>query len=283
MKKSCLSNNSGSHTGLSENFDLEITDVTKKGLGLGRFNNRVVFCNNALPGDLVNVKVTGSKGSVITAEPIKFIKKSGQRADNVCLNKLACQACTLINLKYENQLFYKKKHFTDSLKRIGKIDSPENIPITLVPADQAHFNRNKAVFHFQKSDKIFQAGYYVPDSKKLVPIDNCILLTPSVNSALTSFINKLNDCTNNSLSDSGLDIIHKILVKYSNFTNQILFCLILKKNQACPKILKNILIDLVDNKIIHSAWVKETKKNKKTDFNIAGEKHLIESIWIFSG
>jgi len=63
--------------GVLEN--VEIIDIADEGKAVGRYDEMVVFVIGAVPGDIVDVKVTKSKRNYIEGKAINFHKYSDDR------------------------------------------------------------------------------------------------------------------------------------------------------------------------------------------------------------
>lgn len=57
----------------------EITDITNDARGVVKANGKVIFVKNALPGDVVMVKITKEKKKYCEGEVWKFLQYSDKR------------------------------------------------------------------------------------------------------------------------------------------------------------------------------------------------------------
>lgn len=127
-------------------IELEITDVAAEGKAIGRVEDRIVFVQKVVPGDVVDVQVTKKRKNYFEGYPVKFHKYSELRAEPFCEHFGVCGGCKWQHLPYEQQLKYKQNEIVNNLKRIGKVDLPECLPIMQSEKDQ--FYRNKLEFTF---------------------------------------------------------------------------------------------------------------------------------------
>jgi len=132
--------------------NIEITDISTEGKGIGRVNNIVCFIDFAVPGDVVDIEIIRKKSNYREGKVIQYLKRSEKRTEPLCMHFGTCGGCKWQNLKYETQLFYKQKNVTDALTRIGS-PSPalpkgkgEIFPI--IPSKQIYYYRNKLEFTF---------------------------------------------------------------------------------------------------------------------------------------
>ena len=108
------------HFGIIEH--LEIIDIADEGKSVARYNDLVVFVTGAVPGDIVDVRVTRSKRNFIEAKVVNIHKPSADRILPFCKHFGICGGCKWQYLGYEKQLEYKQKQVSDCLQRIAKIN-----------------------------------------------------------------------------------------------------------------------------------------------------------------
>src|SRR3972149_10425666 len=101
--------------------NIEITDISTEGKGIGRINNMVVFVNFAIPGDIVDIQITKKKSNYREGKIIQYHKLSEKRTEPVCKHFGVCGGCKWQNMKYDAQLFFKQKYVVDALTRIGHL------------------------------------------------------------------------------------------------------------------------------------------------------------------
>lgn len=177
-----------------------ITDVAAEGKSLVRVDDLVVFVPFAVPGDVVDLKMTRKKHSYAEATVMKFHSYSEKRVAPVCCHFGVCGGCKWQQLPYDEQIRYKQKQVMDNLTRIGKVELPECMPI--LGSQQTFEYRNKLEFGF--ANKIWltaeqiQSGerYELPGAvgfhttgafDKILPIQECHLMSP-VNDAIRNGI-----------------------------------------------------------------------------------------------
>jgi len=129
---------------------VEVLDAGSKGKGIGRASDgRVLIIDNVVPGDVVNVSTYKKRKSYYQAKPTEFIELSPKRTEPVCQHFGVCGGCKWQNMGYEHQLFYKEKEVLENLKRIGKVEISETLPI--LESEKTYFYRNKMEFSFSNS------------------------------------------------------------------------------------------------------------------------------------
>ena len=106
---------------------LEVIDAGAKGKAVAKApDGRVVFIDNAVPGDVVNVQTYKKRKGFYHARVTDIIEYSDKRTTPVCEHFGTCGGCKWQNMEYESQLYYKQKEVLNNLIRIGKVELPEN-------------------------------------------------------------------------------------------------------------------------------------------------------------
>src|SRR5947208_14833308 len=127
--------------------NLEITEAVSEGKSLARLENgMVVFVDGAVPGDVADVRVVWKKPNYLEAQVEKLHKASEHRAVPFCQHFGTCGGCKWQHMDYQMQLFFKQKQVGDVLKRVGKIELPEMLPI--LPSANTRYYRNLFEFTF---------------------------------------------------------------------------------------------------------------------------------------
>ena len=127
--------------------NLLITAYAAEGKSIGTLEDgKVIFVENAIPGDTVNVRITKDKKNWAEGKVSQLLKPSDDRITPFCSHFGLCGGCKWQMLPYEKQLSYKQQQVTDQLTRIGHITLPEISPISGSPLQQ--YYRNKLEFTF---------------------------------------------------------------------------------------------------------------------------------------
>jgi 23S rRNA (uracil1939-C5)-methyltransferase len=106
-----------------------VEDYAAEGKSLARVEGKVIFIEDVVPGDVVNIRLGKNKKDWAEARPILFHSFSKDRVQPFCQHFGVCGGCQWQMLPYEKQLVYKQKQVYDNLTRIGKIELPEFEPI----------------------------------------------------------------------------------------------------------------------------------------------------------
>ena len=151
--------------------ELLITDYAAEGKALAKLEGKVIFISGAVPGDVADVLLTKNKKDWAEGRVLKIKEFSKERVDPFCKHFGICGGCKWQMLPYAKQLQYKQQEVEQNLRRIGKVELPEILPI--IGADDTVHYRNKLEFTFSNKE------YYPnplppppPEGGALQPDDN---------------------------------------------------------------------------------------------------------------
>ncbi|MFT3902923.1 MAG: 23S rRNA (uracil(1939)-C(5))-methyltransferase RlmD [Niabella sp.] len=131
-------------------------DYAAEGKSLARVDGKVIFAEQTIPGDVVDLRLTRNKKDWAEGVPVFFHSYSDERVEPFCEHFGVCGGCQWQMLPYEKQLEYKQKQVGDNLRRIGRIDLPEIAPI--LGAAATRYYRNKIEY-------TFSAEAFIPKEK----------------------------------------------------------------------------------------------------------------------
>jgi 23S rRNA (uracil1939-C5)-methyltransferase len=170
--------------------NITITDIAAEGKSLVRVDDMVVFVPWTVPGDIVDLQIKKKKHSYAEAEVVRFIEYSKVREKPMCEHFGICGGCKWQNLPYEEQLKAKQQQVFDQLKRIGKVELPEFLPI--LGSQKTKEYRNKLEFGFSnkrwmtkeeiKNEELQinnrnALGFHITGAfDKILPIEKCWLM-----------------------------------------------------------------------------------------------------------
>ncbi|MBI1308038.1 MAG: 23S rRNA (uracil(1939)-C(5))-methyltransferase RlmD [Bacteroidetes bacterium] len=164
-----------------------IKSAGAEGVCIAYIDGQVVFVQQAAPGDLVDLKITGKKKKFLYAEITKIHEASPQRTTPFCEHYGLCGGCKWQHLSYEAQLQYKTQQVKDAFIRIGKLEFP-TIPEILGSEKTTHY-RNKLEYTFSNNRWLEKSlidsedfitrnglGFHIPKRfDKIIHINKCWL------------------------------------------------------------------------------------------------------------
>ena len=181
-----------------ENVTIEA--VAAEGKALAHVDGAVVFVQFAVPGDVVDIKVTKKKKNYMEGFILRLVKASEHRLKPFCKYFGICGGCKWQPLPYGMQLQAKQRQVYDQLVRIGHLSVPEIQPI--IGSEKTKWYRNKLEFTFSRRRWIYEdenpdelseterlgLGFHVGRFfDKVLDID-CCYLQPSPSNEIRNFI-----------------------------------------------------------------------------------------------
>lgn len=160
--------------------NVKVEKLDNLGRGIARIDNKIVFIENALPEEVVDIEIIKDKKNYSLARRIRLDKKSKYRRE-VCPYSDFCGGCDLISLEYDKQLEYKQNKIEELVRR----NLGEDIKINNIIYDKDFAYRNKILLHIMQE----KLGFFEQMTNNIVDIDKCLLVNDRINS-LISLIRK---------------------------------------------------------------------------------------------
>lgn len=147
---------------LLENITIEA--CAAEGKALTHYNGMVVFVPFAVPGDVVDIRVTKKRSNYYEGFIERIVTPSQDRLEPFCEHFGVCGGCKWQPLPYPMQLEAKRRQVEDQLVRIGHLDVPEILPT--IPSDKTQYYRNKLEYTFSSK------RWFLKDEDPLTVPDN---------------------------------------------------------------------------------------------------------------
>jgi 23S rRNA (uracil1939-C5)-methyltransferase len=152
-------------------LELEITDLSDRGDGVGRWQDRVVFVPDTVPGDCVRVRLTQVKPTYGFGKPVALLTASADRVRPACIVADKCGGCQWQAVAYPAQLAAKQRQVAETLRRLGGLTVTVD---PVLPAASPLGYRNKATYPLVRSASgEVKAGYYRQGSHQIVNLNQC--------------------------------------------------------------------------------------------------------------
>lgn len=157
--------------------ELRITDLTTDGMGVARHEGRVIFIDGALPGAVVNARITGIRKGVVRAAVETTLTASPQAVIPWCPHAPTCGACSWQHFSLAAAREWKRTYVQETLTRIGKMAPVPVLPTLASPRVVGH--RNKMAFAFgMDPDQNAVLGLHRQKTHALVEITACGMQSP---------------------------------------------------------------------------------------------------------
>ncbi|MFZ9345845.1 MAG: 23S rRNA (uracil(1939)-C(5))-methyltransferase RlmD [Burkholderiaceae bacterium] len=163
--------------------DLVIESVDLDAQGLAHHDGKVVFVENALLGEVVDVALTRQKPSYAKGRAIAWKKESGQRVQPKCPAYGVCGGCSMQHIEASAQIAIKQRVLEDNLWHIGKLKPAQILP----PLDGPSWGyRTRARLTARWVDKKggMLLGFHERKSSYVAVMESCDNLPPRVSQML---------------------------------------------------------------------------------------------------
>ncbi|MBO6148932.1 MAG: 23S rRNA (uracil(1939)-C(5))-methyltransferase RlmD [Lachnospiraceae bacterium] len=210
--------------------ELEITDMSTEGAGIGKIQGFPFFVKDAVKGDIVKAKVMKCKKNYGFARLMEVISPSPDRIPAPCPIAGPCGGCQLQHLSYEAELRFKEKRVRDALNRIGGIyiDDLTAAEEPIAAMAEPYRYRNKAQFPigYGRDGKI-SAGFYVARTHSIIPCSDCLLTPPEFSAIMQKLLEKMNEFHILPYNEnSGEGIFRHVLIRKGFGSGEIMVCLV---------------------------------------------------------
>ena len=165
------------------------------GRGITYINDKIAFIENALPQEIVEIKITKENKKYLEGKVIEIIEKSPIRIEEECPYSKICGGCQLNHICYNEENKYKE----EKVKEIINHTLKEDINIKKISYHDRNNYRNKITLH----GKDGVIGLYQEKTNEIIPIKSCILVNPKINEIIQVLENSKHN-------------IEKVTIKTSN-------------------------------------------------------------------
>ncbi|AFY43540.1 23S rRNA (uracil(1939)-C(5))-methyltransferase RlmD [Nostoc sp. PCC 7107] len=155
-----------------ELIEIAIADLTDTGDGVGRYEERVVFVPDTVPGDRVQVRLLHVKPKYAHGKLIQLLHPSPHRIRPSCIVADKCGGCQWQHINYEYQLEAKRNQVIQALQRIGGFTAPSVDPVLTALSPLGYRNKSTYPVSVSTTGQV-QAGYYQKGSHQLVNLNQC--------------------------------------------------------------------------------------------------------------
>ena len=174
---------------------IKVEKMDHLGRGIGYNDGKIVFVPKAVMGDILDIEIISSHKKYDVGKINKIIQSSDNRVVAKCPYYNECGGCHISNLKYFDQVSFKKDKVIDMFKRYLNID----INPRVIDSEKEFEYRNKITYQV-KNGKIG----LVDINNNFIEIDNCLLVSDRVNKLLGV------------LKNEDLSMVTKIVIRECN-------------------------------------------------------------------
>lgn len=164
-------------------MQLRVEKIVYPGRALARSGGKIVFTDEGLPGELVEVEFLRDKKNYAEARTIRVLEASSQRQAPACNHYSACSPYQVMS--YELELKTKQGQLLEIFSHLPGYKL-ENIEFVPSPAILGYRNKIRLRFNWQSQPPCL--AYHEPGSMvSFLPVESCHLVSDRVNRVISRF------------------------------------------------------------------------------------------------
>lgn len=255
----------------NKHYNIEITDVSSDGNGVGLIDGFAVFVPMTVTGDIAEIVVVKVLSSYGIGRVINLIKASDMRNTPQCPVFKRCGGCHLQHIKYENQLEIKRGFIEAAMQRIGGFDGFSCDEVLGMDNPQRY--RNKCIFPIG-TDKFGEivSGFYAKRSHEIIPVTDCMAgqeINGKIVDAVKAYMHEVGAKAYNEEKHTGL--IRRVFIRDGRNSGEVMVVVSVNgKNIPKREVLIKKLRSISDN--IVSVFI---NINEKRTNNVLGEENKL--------
>lgn len=222
-----VTNNEAMKIKAGDSIELEIFDLNQHGQGVGRSDGLVVFVEDALPGETVQVLVDTVKKNYAVGV-IKNIKNAApSRVEPRCPLAGRCGGCAVQHMDYNAQLRWKQEHVASLFDRAGPSGWNRSKLQSIIGMDNPWYYRGKVQIPFSGSAIKPLAGFYTRRSHQVVDGEICFIQHPIadlIREDIRSYLREQRIEPYNEKTHTGT--IRHIVVRTGFYTGQVMLMIV---------------------------------------------------------
>ena len=153
--------------------EVEIVDLTHEGAGVAKVDGFVFFVDNALPGEVIKMRVLKLKKNIGFGKVEEYATLSPNRNQDIDATYLRSGIADFGHMTYEEQLKFKRKQVVDNLYKTAGISDVEVAETLGMETPYAY--RNKAQVPVRRVKGQLETGFYRKNSHDLIPIEDFLI------------------------------------------------------------------------------------------------------------
>ncbi len=216
-------------------IELDITDISNEGEGIGKSDGFPFFVKDALPGDRILASVTKAKKNYAYARLVRIISPSRDRVEARCPIARSCGGCRLQELDYGAQLAFKERKVKNDIIRLGGV--PQDIldkAFEGIDGMEAPFRyRNKAQYPFgrDRNGNIIY-GFYAGRTHEIKSCDDCLLSSPDDHAILEVIKGwLLSEKLSPYDEKTGRGLLRHVLIRRAFSSGAVMVCLVVNSKE----------------------------------------------------
>lgn len=234
--------------------EVEVSDLSHDGAGIAKVDGLVFFVENALPTEIIQMRVLKIKKNIGFGRVENYLTKSVFRNDAVDTAYLRTGIADFGHLAYSEQLKYKAKQVRDNLYKTAGISDVEVLEMIGMTIPYAY--RNKAQVPVRRIKGQLETGFFRKNSHELMPIENYYIQNKEIDRLINftrDLLRRFDLKPYDEAEQTGL--IRNLVVRRGHYTGQMMLVLVTTR----PKIFR--IEQLIAELIIEFPEVKSIVQN----------------------
>jgi len=247
-------------------MQVRIEKIVYPGRSLARQEGKIVFTDEGLPGELVEVELTKEKKNYFEARTISILEPAADRQTILCDHYQACSPYQVMT--YDLELRVKRQQLAEIFFSLPHDDLLE-IEIKPSPAITGYRNKIRLSFNWSASPPF--VAYHEPGSmENLLPVEKCALVSDRVNNII-SVVNTL-------LKGQPISGLSHLEIRQSFWTGEILVVLEADEEESLEKAAELWVPPLSLNEHLVGVTGIVNFVRRKQYFKLYGQDYLEEKI-----
>lgn len=211
--------------------DLEITDITAEGNGVGRCGGMAVFVPSAAVGDVIKCRIVKVLKSYCYGIIEEIITASADRKDRGCHIQKSCGGCLFRHISYEAEMRFKESTVKNAFIRLGKFSEGDFEMLPIIGCEETDRYRNKAQYPTAADkDGRTVSGFYAMRSHRVIPCDDCLLQPEIFGKILKTSLDYVNRHNIPPYDEkSGRGILRHIYIRQGYHSGEIMVCFVVTR------------------------------------------------------
>lgn len=214
----------------NDTAELEITEMTGQGSGIGRLDGMAVFVPMTAVGDIINAKILKVKKNYAFAKVESIIKPSESRIEADCDCYSKCGGCVFRHISYDEELKIKHRRVYDALKRIGKIEDFQMNEIVGCEEPNSYRNKSQIPIGKDKENNVIM-GFYGSHSHRIVGNGECMLHPKEFDDIVRivkEWINRYKIDVYDEITHRGL--LRHLYLRHGKRSGELMVCMVINGN-----------------------------------------------------
>lgn len=156
-----------------------IESLSHDGRGVTHVDGKVVFIDEALPGETLEFVYTDSRRDFAEGKVFKLLTRSEHRVDPACAHFGVCGGCSFQHVDDAEQIHFKEDLLQEQFRRIGKVEIPQIWEALTGPHWGYRRKARMGVKWVAKKNKVL-VGFRERRNPFLAEIETCKVMYPRV-------------------------------------------------------------------------------------------------------